>query len=74
MNVGRLVGGLVVILVLYAVITQPQGTAEMTRGGVSQLGVAADRVAVFVMALFGGSGRVVPAGAVETGDGSSVPE
>ncbi len=77
MNVGRLVGGIVVIVVLYAVITQPLSMAQMTRGGVGQLGVAGDRVATFMMALVGGStvdaDGVVPTGGVAAGDGSSAP-
>lgn len=73
---GRLVGTVVVILVLYAVITSPQNSAAMTRNGVSALGVAADRFVVFITALVpgGSSGSTqissVPTGGVATGDGS----
>ena len=75
MSVGRLVVGLVVVVVLYAVITQPLAMAQMARGGVGQLGVAGDRMAQFVMGVAGGagSGAVVPTGGVEAGDGSSAP-
>jgi hypothetical protein len=77
MNVGRLVTGIVVILVLYAVISQPLAAAQMTRGGVGQLGVAGDRATQFVMALFGGSvssaADVTPTGGAAAGDGSSAP-
>lgn len=74
MNVGRLVVGLVVVVVLYGVLSQPLAMAQTVRGGVGQLGVAGDRATQFVMALVGGGTTgVTPAGGAATGDGSSAP-
>lgn len=72
---GRLIGGLILIAVLYFVISQPLAAAEATRGWVSALGVVGDRVVVFVTSVVGGPGSttLAPTGGVETGDGSSVP-
>ena len=73
----RLIGGAVLILVLYLVLSQPVTAAEMTRSGVGQLGGAGDRAATFVTSVVSGTGSgtttVVPTGGVAAGDGSSAP-
>lgn len=76
MSIGRLVIGIVVVLVLYSVITQPLTAAAMTRNGAGQLGEAGNRATQFITALVGGTqsgDTVVPTGGVAAGDGSSAP-
>jgi len=83
-SIGRVLGILLLIVVLYAVITQPQASASMTRNGMGHLGAAGTSLATFMTALVGrntstggstGLNRtsqvnVVPRGGVNTGDGS----
>lgn len=78
---GRVIGGLVVILVLFAIISNPQGSATSTRNGASTLGSAGSQVVVFLNTLVAdlSSGTVgsavnqtsYPRGGVATGDGST---
>lgn len=83
MSIGRVLGILLLLVVLYAVITQPQASASMTRNGMGHLGAAGTSLATFMTALgsntsTGGSTglnrtsqvNVVPRGGVNTGDGS----
>lgn len=79
MSVTRLIGTIVVILVIYAIVSAPVNTANLTRQGVSQLGVAGDRVTQFLTGVVGGTvgsssssqTDVVPTGGIATGDGST---
>jgi hypothetical protein len=83
MSIGRVVGLLLLVVVIYAVITQPTASAAMTRDGVGHLGDAGSSLTTFMTALVGsatdnGSSGVtsssqvdeVPDGGVSTGDGS----
>jgi hypothetical protein len=77
MSVGRVIGTLVVIIVLYAIITQPATAAQTTRGAAGTLGDAGSSVIVFLQSLTGGTTSSsytqvngVPYGGVATGDGS----
>ena len=77
-SIGRVIGLLVLVLVLYAVISQPLNSAGMARDGAGHLGDAGGQAATFMTALFGGSTSdgstdVVPLGGAATGDGSSAP-
>jgi hypothetical protein len=84
MSLGRVIGTLVVILVLYAIISDPQESAGTVRDGVSTAGDAGSSITVFfssiVSDLAGATGArsstgigdpVYPDGGVETGDGST---
>ena len=51
MNVGRVVGILVLVLVLYAIITQPLNSAAMARAGGSGLAEAGTSVRQFLTSL-----------------------
>ena len=53
MSIGRVIGLLVLVVVLYAVITQPQTSASMTREGASSLMDAGDSVTSFMTSLVG---------------------
>ena len=71
---GRIVGGLVTIVILYAIITQPVQAAAATRNGLSYLAAAGHQVVVFVSSVVPGSGTQVsytPTGSAAAGDGSS---
>lgn len=78
MSIGRLIGILVVIVVIYMIVTQPVGSANMTRDGVSRLGDAGGQMVTFVSNVVRGVGsgssssdRTTPLGGAATGDGSS---
>lgn len=84
MSLGRVIGTLVVILVLYAIVTQPQESASSVRDGVSTAGEAGSSITVFFSNIVndlatstgarsstGIGDRVYPDGGVETGDGST---
>lgn len=77
MSLGRIVGGLVVIVVLYAVISQPVAAAATTRNGANQLATAGHQVILFLSSVVGpGTGsqvRYTPTGGAAAGDGSSQP-
>lgn len=73
----RIIGTVVVVIVLYAIITQPQTSANTTRNGVSKLGDAGHQVTTFLTSLVSGASasngvRYTPTGGVAAGDGSSV--
>ena len=81
MSIGRVVGLLLLVVVVYAVITQPTASAAMTRDGVGHLGDAGTSLTTFMSALVGGDADSsgvestsqvdrVPQGGVGTGDGS----
>ena len=53
MSIGRVIGLLVLVVVLYAVITQPQNSATMTRDGAGSLMDAGDSVTSFMTSLVG---------------------
>lgn len=54
----RVIGLVVLVIVLYAVITQPEESAATTRDGASMLGEAGSSFVVFTRDLMGGwSGR-----------------
>ena len=53
MSIGRVIGLLVLVVVLYAVITQPRTSASMARDGASSLLDAGDSVTSFMTSLVG---------------------
>ena len=55
-GVRRVLLGVVVVLVLYAVITQPQGTAAMTRSGAGHVMTMGHSLTQFMTALSAGQG------------------
>ncbi|HEY2224155.1 hypothetical protein [Actinomycetospora sp.] len=72
---GRIVGWIIGILILYAIITQPTQAAATTGNLGSALASAGQQVVVFVESIVGSTTtysqvHAVPAGSVETGDGS----
>lgn len=84
MSIGRVIGIVVVILVLFAIVSDPQDSASSVRSGLSNAGDAGSSITVFFASLVddlatstgsrSGSGigdPVYPAGGVETGDGSA---
>lgn len=79
MTVGRVIGLLVLVVVLYAVITQPVQSASAVRGGAGHLSDAGTSMTTFLSQLSGGGSTssgtgqvdVAPTGGVATGDGSS---
>ncbi|MFC5064632.1 LysM peptidoglycan-binding domain-containing protein [Actinomycetospora atypica] len=73
MNVGRVVGVLVLILVLYAIITQPLNSAAMARSGGSSLAEAGTSVRQFLTSLDfnGSSGGSSASRTAGTRDGST---
>ncbi|MCD2192053.1 hypothetical protein LQ327_01435 [Actinomycetospora endophytica] len=81
MSIGRVVGWIVVLLVLYAIITQPTQSAATTSNLASGLAHAGQQTIVFIQSVAtsftGGSTSTsysqthgVPSGGVSTGDGS----
>jgi len=82
---GRVIGTVVILLVLYAIISDPLESAATTRNGVSALGDAGTSITVFLstvvddLAVNTGStsssqlddSTSRPRGGVETGDGST---
>jgi hypothetical protein len=48
---GRVIGTLVVILVLFAIISNPRGSAATTRNGLSNLGDAGHQVVLFLTSV-----------------------
>ena len=79
---GRVIGTIVVLLVLYAIISAPAQAASTTREGASNLADAGSSVVVFLNSVVNNlaastgsttsSGQhVYPRGGVETGDGST---
>jgi hypothetical protein len=86
MSLGRVIGTLVVILVLYAIVTAPQEAASSVQDGASTAADAGSSITVFFsnivndIAVSTGSTSsstseigdpVYPDGGVETGDGST---
>jgi hypothetical protein len=84
MSIGRVIGTIVVILVLYAIITAPQEAASSAQQGASTAAAAGSSITVFFSSVVNDlatatgarSGSrigdpVYPAGGVETGDGST---
>ncbi|GAA4943094.1 hypothetical protein EV188_104261 [Actinomycetospora succinea] len=79
----RVIGTIVIILVLFAIISNPQQSAATTRNGVETLGDVGTSITVFLtsvvnnLAVSTGSRPVgttyttTPTGGVETGDGST---
>ena len=81
MSVGRVIGLLVLVVVLYSIITQPSQSAATTREGAGHLADAGSSVTVFLTELTGGSSADMtttsqtdstPTGGVQAGDGSTV--
>lgn len=74
---GRVLGWLVVILILYAIITRPTVAAGTTTNLASALASAGQQVVVFVESVVGSTKysqvHTVPTAGAETGDGSYVP-
>lgn len=80
---GRVIGTIVVILVLFAIISNPVGAAATTRNGVETLGDAGSSITVFLSSIVndlavstgsspsGTTTRTTPTGGVEAGDGST---
>jgi len=84
MSLGRVIGIVVVILVLYAIVSEPQDSASSVRDGVSTAGEAGSSITVFFSSIVndlatstgarsstGIGDPVYPDGGVETGDGST---
>jgi hypothetical protein len=84
MSLGRVIGFVVVILVLFAIISDPRDSAGSVRNGLSTAGDAGSSITVFFSSIVNDlatstgarSGSrigdpVYPAGGVETGDGST---
>lgn len=79
----RVIGTIVIILVLFAIISNPQDSAATTRDGVETLGDAGTSITVFLTNVVdsiavstgstssGSTSSTVPSGGVETGDGST---
>ncbi|HEY2193201.1 MAG TPA: hypothetical protein VGH76_13010 [Actinomycetospora sp.] len=71
---GRVIGWLVTILVLYAIISQPATAANTTSNLASGLASAGQQVVVFVQSVVGSTQysqvHSVPYKGVATGDGS----
>ncbi|MDD7937823.1 hypothetical protein PHK61_05235 [Actinomycetospora lutea] len=80
----RVIGTIVIILVLFAIVSNPQQSAATTRNGVETLGDAGSSITVFLtnvvnsIAVSTGSRpagstytTTVPYGGVDTGDGST---
>ena len=78
----RVIGTIVIILVLFAIVSDPQEAASNTQDGASTLADAGTSITVFLssvvndiaVATTGSSSSTTstyPAGAVETGDGST---
>ena len=79
----RVIGTIVIILVLFAIVSDPQEAASTTRDGASTLADAGTSITVFLssvvnnLAVATGSSSstttttTYPTGAVETGDGST---
>lgn len=88
-SLGRVVGALVLILVLYAVISQPQNMAAMTRDGAGHLANMGQGLSQFMTSMTAnaatgpGGGTATssstdqvnqtPVGGAATGDGSTTP-
>lgn len=70
----RVIGWIVGILILYAIITAPTQAASTTNHIASGLASAGQQVIVFFQSIVGGTQysqvHGVPAGYIETGDGS----
>jgi hypothetical protein len=84
MSLGRVIGTIVVILVLYAIITAPQEAASSAQEGASTAADAGESITVFFSSIVndvavatgstsssGVGDPVYPNGGVETGDGST---
>lgn len=73
-RMGRVLGWIVGIFILYAIIAQPVQAANTTSDLGSALGSAGRQVIVFVQSIAGSTEysqvHGVPSGYVETGDGS----
>jgi hypothetical protein len=77
----RVIGTIVIILVLFAIVSDPQESAATTRDGASTLADAGSSITVFLSSLVNNlavttgstssTTSTYPAGAVETGDGST---
>ncbi len=71
---GRIVGWILGILILYAIISAPTQAADTTNNLASALASAGQQVVVFVESIVGSTQysqiHGVPASGVETGDGS----
>jgi hypothetical protein len=80
----RVIGTIVIILVLFAIVSNPQQSAATTRNGVETLGDVGTSITVFLtsvvnnIAVSTGSRPVgtttystTPSGGVDTGDGST---
>jgi hypothetical protein len=71
---GRVIGWIVVILVLYAIITQPVTAAATTTNLASGLANAGQQIVVFIQSVAGSTQysqvHSVPSGGAGTGDGS----
>ena len=79
MTLGRIVGLLVLVVVLYAIITAPAASAGMVKSGGGALAAAGSGLIVFLdNVVHPGAGTtgssstlgVTPTGGVATGDGS----
>ncbi|MDF2978577.1 MAG: hypothetical protein K0S40_3305 [Actinomycetospora sp.] len=86
MSLGRVIGTVLVILVLYAIITAPQEAASSAQQGASTAAEAGESITVFFSSIVndvavatgstsssssGIGDPVYPNGGVETGDGST---
>lgn len=72
MSVGRVLGILVLIVVLYAVITQPTQSAATTREGMGHLADAGSSMTQFMSALGDGDGSATASdGSTTSGGGST---
>jgi len=71
---GRVVGWIVAILILYAIISQPRTAAATTTNLASALAGAGQQVVVFVQSVVGSTHysqvHTVPTAGADTGDGS----
>ncbi|MEJ2864833.1 hypothetical protein [Actinomycetospora flava] len=78
----RVIGTIVIILVLFAIISNPQDSAATTRNGVEALGDVGSSITVFLTSVVNsvavstgstpvGTTTYYPNGGVETGDGST---
>jgi hypothetical protein len=84
---GRVIGIIIGLVVLFAIISNPVGSAQTTRNGLSNLGAAGEQVTEFLSSVVtnvsvntttgtphttsDGHTYYYPSGGVETGDGST---
>jgi len=70
MSVGRLIGIVVVVLVLFAIVSDPQDSAASVRDGVSNAGSAGTQITVFLSNVVNDLATTTGARSGRSGSGS----